>query len=619
MPEIVRNLPERLGGIVLLTLLLAVVHVHIDYFGPPVVTPSAYLVWIGMAAVIFLAAVQIARASVYVSPWLTVYAFLFIALSLVTTAVNPVLDQHAFFFETAGLIAGILYFIALHQFRFPEDFRERLLYAVLISGAIEAGFGLVQYLSLPLNIPYLPTAGFGGTGAAYGVFEQTNLLASYLATALVVSLYLLGGSGFGALSTWTRTGFYALIALITMVLLLGQSRAAMAGAALGIVMLLVVHREQHRAAPRRVLLFWFLALAIGLGGSLVIAKEYGHEYGVAASARKLERLFGAYLGGAREPEERLVMYRVTLEMFKDRPVLGQGRGSFAGQYMFYRRDLSKRLPDIPATASFTDHPHNEFLYILAESGLVGGLGFLIVVSAAGVMLYRLGRRTGGGYAALLLPLALYTQTEFPFYISTGHWMLFLTLLALPSGHFVRAQAVPLPRWGRTSLALGAAIVLLLAGWFLVETLRAHNALTRYVMGASPMRALPAVGNPYLGQVAERILAINTARAVLTPREARILDEKRLERLPALTAGEKQLLEDFAAYARNERRIAPLPSLYAWEARALYALGRADDAFGLLDEGQSLYLSDSQVLKQSRQQLIAMDLKLRLSRHLPGRH
>ena len=607
-----QKIPGHLGGIVLSLLFLVVIHVYIYNFGAPLVTPTAYLLWLGAAAAIFLAVVQALASGVYVSPRLTAYAFLFIAALLVTTLVNPVLNGHNFIFQTAGLVGGVIFFIALHQFRFPEKTWERLLYVVFVSGAIEAGLGAIQYSGLPLKVSFLYLGALGGN------FQQSNLLASYLATALVVSLYLLAGPAFRAFAVWGKAGFYALTMFISLALLLGTSRAGVLGALLGVGVLLAARWGSYRAA-RRPLGLWFLAVAIGLGGSLVAAKVYDRDPGIAATGHKMERLFGNLDGGATL-DERLTLYRATYEMIEDRPFLGHGRSNFSGHYMFYQREFLKKNPGLPAVTSFTTYPHNELLYILAESGLVGGLGFVIVVVAIVALLFRLGRETGGAYAALLLPLALHTQTEFPFYQSVGHWLLFLTLLVLPSSRFVREQPLRLPGPWRAGFLLAAAAALFFTAWLLLGTLRAHVLFARYIGAGAPfIYMFPAVNNAYLGQTAERVLRVDTIQAMVIPREKRILKAPRAERVPDLAADERRLLEEFVAYSANERRASPLPAFYAWEARALYALGRANDAFDLLDEGQSLHPGEPRILRQARQQLIAMELKLRLSRHLSDRH
>ena len=224
--------------------------------------------------------------------------------------------------------------------------------------------------------------------------------------------------------------------------------------------------------------------------------------------------------------------------------------------------------------------------------MVGGLGFVIVVVAIVALLFRLGRETGGAYAALLLPLALHTQTEFPFYQSVGHWLLFLTLLVLPSSRFVREQPLRLPGPWRAGFLLAAAAALFFTAWLLLGTLRAHVLFARYIGAGAPfIYMFPAVNNAYLGQTAERVLRVDTIQAMVIPREERILKapvRSACRTLPPTSAG---CWKNSWRIRQTNGGASPLPPFYAWEARALYALGRADDAFGLLDEGQSLHPGD----------------------------
>jgi len=68
--------------------------------------------------------------------------------------------------------------------------------------------------------------------------------------------------------------------------------------------------------------------------------------------------------------ERYIMWQTAWEMFKDRWLLGVGFGRSG--------DFSPRYAEIMLghPASFTSHAHNNYLDILAATGLVGALGFI---------------------------------------------------------------------------------------------------------------------------------------------------------------------------------------------------------------------------------------------------
>jgi O-antigen ligase len=86
-----------------------------------------------------------------------------------------------------------------------------------------------------------------------------------------------------------------------------------------------------------------------------------------------------YISGQFETDVRPVIWRGTLRMAMDRPVLGHGLGVFQAVYPEYR------LPEYfkrPKAATSTDHPHNELLETAAEQGAAGLVATLVVWIAA---------------------------------------------------------------------------------------------------------------------------------------------------------------------------------------------------------------------------------------------
>ena len=68
--------------------------------------------------------------------------------------------------------------------------------------------------------------------------------------------------------------------------------------------------------------------------------------------------------------ERLLMWQSATNMFKDFPIAGVGISNYHKQYMeHYRSPLSREI---------TWHPHNNLFYLLAETGLLGGLSYIIL-------------------------------------------------------------------------------------------------------------------------------------------------------------------------------------------------------------------------------------------------
>jgi O-antigen ligase len=79
---------------------------------------------------------------------------------------------------------------------------------------------------------------------------------------------------------------------------------------------------------------------------------------------------------ATSPGYRVVFWRNTLRMVGDHPILGVGTGGFLDGYMPY-------VQGVPGwKGGGTGDPHNQFLKILGEQGLVGFAAFLFFIGAA---------------------------------------------------------------------------------------------------------------------------------------------------------------------------------------------------------------------------------------------
>lgn len=79
-----------------------------------------------------------------------------------------------------------------------------------------------------------------------------------------------------------------------------------------------------------------------------------------------------YLQSLRSKVERSWFRTALWEMFKSSPVLGVGPGNFGPLYRQFRPPGSEDPPYIPK-------PHNQYLEVLAETGIVGALAFGLVL------------------------------------------------------------------------------------------------------------------------------------------------------------------------------------------------------------------------------------------------
>ncbi|MDG1923915.1 MAG: pilin glycosylation ligase domain-containing protein [Pseudomonadales bacterium] len=89
--------------------------------------------------------------------------------------------------RVTALIAGLLLYTAILQFRVTSAIWQQLLPLILAAVVLQSVIGLVQYCVLePGNLMGYHTA----QNRPNGIFQQVNVMASFVATGLAISLFL---------------------------------------------------------------------------------------------------------------------------------------------------------------------------------------------------------------------------------------------------------------------------------------------------------------------------------------------------------------------------------------------------------------------------------------------
>ena len=100
-----------------------------------------------------------------------------------------------------------------------------------------------------------------------------------------------------------------------------------------------------------------------------------------SSPLTLEKKIESFKSNALSSNGRIPMWINTFEIFKDYPILGVGTGQWYLSYFKYGGKKAKIDP-LWSYSQRADHPHNEFLKLLVELGLLGSLvvlSFFIVI------------------------------------------------------------------------------------------------------------------------------------------------------------------------------------------------------------------------------------------------
>ncbi len=401
---------------------------------------------------------------------------MFVAAALLSALFSPARDHSLFgdFERMGGVWAWLhlaLFFLLLRTLRDQEwswALNAALLVSVFVSGTaiIEHGrFISSTRLSDSILSASSSTIGNSGLLAAYLLFGVA--LASYLASTNVRLrlLYLAGG------------------AVNLLALVYAENRSALIGAVVGTLIGSVIFATLHTASRRR----WIpTAAALSLAVLLVAISAGLRAFPSSALTQNtptvLQRL--AYTNSAGSDESRAVQWRAAIDGFKDRPLLGYGLENHNLVWSAHFDPAIYRMD-----TDIYDRTHNQYLELLATTGLTGALAFLGIWLAIGVTLVRAYRddRLSASSLAILTGLqvayAIYLVFWFVDVNSTMLWILFAALIASRENPYGVVRPATERRYGsrRGPLAVALSSAILVAVVLYAEVyapLRANRALAR---------------------------------------------------------------------------------------------------------------------------------------------
>ena len=416
----------------------------------------------------------------------------------------------------------------------------------------------------------------------------------------------------GRVGRWPRAASvlaFASVLLMLICLYFSVTLSAIIGLALGglLALLLVLIRGGAEAARRA-----FVGLALLM---LVLAPIAWLGYQRLPASQQERARMVLHL---RDPyaAERSLHWRVALDIFRQRPLIGQGYGTF--QVYSLERMASQWYQQSHRRAEgmlVPRYAHNEYLQVLAGTGLVGGITFAILLVAAYGLAFKIAlkhpdeqwRRLGLGVIAGMT--AFLFQNFFGItFRQTGSVTFFWLSLALlvvasawlprdrPDEHMPRVRELRLPpvstvRLALVALALAGALAVL--AWVTIRPVLASVAL-RQAQAAAAAGDYPAAERlsqqalVYSPHTALAYYVLAFAQGQMNQLEKAVAaSEKALALLPGNASAHYNLgvtytkLGRFEEAERNFReavRLQPTALLHqAAMAEVLVAQGRFDEA------------------------------------------
>ncbi|HYY42868.1 MAG TPA: O-antigen ligase family protein, partial [Pyrinomonadaceae bacterium] len=316
------------------------------------------------------------------------------------------LDPYATRFVVVQLAALLVYFAAALVFIDSPSRLRLVVRTVTIFGFLLAVFGLLQHFVSPDQIYWLRQP---SQGHPFGPFINSHHFAAYMELTLALPLGLLFA---GAIERERRFLYLFAVVLMAGALVLTNSRGGVLSLAVEVLFLFVlggaVRRRGGEAGTGRVR----GALVRAGAGLLLVLVLLGCALALGGE-QSLSRLVGTV--NADDPTSgRAQFWRGAVGVIKEHPIGGAGLGAFGVAYT--RHD--------PLNGALRlEQAHNDYLQILADAGLVGGVLALVFVAALARMgLQRLSsadkfrRGTAAGALAGCAAVLVHSFFDFPLHI-----------------------------------------------------------------------------------------------------------------------------------------------------------------------------------------------------------
>jgi O-antigen ligase len=244
---------------------------------------------------------------------------------------------------TSGALI-IFYFVAA-SFRITENEFAWVVRLAIFGGSLAAIFAVYEFST---GINWATGSGSSLVERGSLIVGETEVNPDFFGLKLIIPISLALAAFIAASTWWGRIVSFCALAATVLALLLTMSRSALVSLVVLVVVFLVRLRLYRRLLP-----------VILLGSGLLAAMP-------ATFFRRIQE--AGETGGAG----RLDIWKAGLEMFKHYPLVGTGLGNFIIVYQQYAGYS-------PKFHGFARSPHNTYLDVLVELGILGFVLFLMSI------------------------------------------------------------------------------------------------------------------------------------------------------------------------------------------------------------------------------------------------
>ena len=325
--------------------------------------------------------------------------------------------------------------------------RERLVTifsaAIVTAAAVAGAYGLLQFAGLDA----LPSA-TRFQDRVVSTFENPNYFASFMACAFPIGL----ASFVSEWRTKQQLWLGAAVCVIYTGLLIAGSRGAWWGAAAGVAIVVLAYVRQCQRGlliPRIMSLvalgILLLCITLALRHQPLMAGPDG-PIALAGRLAAVGNIVGEGLKADPTMSHRYLIWKVTLRLIADRPIIGHGLGRFQEQFVEERTSLqfAGLFPRAGWSADYDPvYVHNEYLHIWVERGfvavaaLLGLLGAVLIPAGSALWSTQHKAMAIAGFWAFAAVVLVHSLVSYPLQLPLSGMLFWLVIGILGNRHFLR--------------------------------------------------------------------------------------------------------------------------------------------------------------------------------------
>ncbi|MCK9225637.1 MAG: O-antigen ligase family protein [Candidatus Muirbacterium halophilum] len=334
------------------------------------------------------------------------------------------------------IIYYIVFWVAYENFKKFENI-SNLLFLSILAGGMVSLYGIAQYFGIDPFFSQGTVYGNVGRLRIFSTFGNPNFLADYLVVPFPLAfMYFLEYKN-------KKRGIISLISftLIFLVILFTRTRGAWVSVLTSTSVIFFFIFLYRRNIFKSILKYFLIALA----ATIIF---FVFMFSIPKTRTKTMEMVDTTakrFTSSTTVFQRLLMWRVTLDAFKEHPIIGNGLHSFKVFYSDYQgrffEKYSKETGNPPYKNSLSPfaidfrHTHNDYLQTLSEQGLFGLILFVLIFAIPFYSGIKLLKNNKNFYINLgLMASIVCVMTEavfnFPFHRASPYLTAIFVIMAL---------------------------------------------------------------------------------------------------------------------------------------------------------------------------------------------